>query len=149
MSAEPKTLENTAGSRLRIPRSTETDGYRKVGAQFTAPATKSDLRADRYVNKWALFDASDISIGKVINRRDKIQTVEDPSGMMQRLGLVNGNYIDVIVDQEYYLLTDVNKQLGVWLPSSRFDIGGAILKYARMLYPWTEHLAVRAKVPNV
>lgn len=148
MQLEPREDAPLPTGRLRIPLSAATQNFVREGPKFTISATPQELKQDTIINKWAMFE-NPVTIGKFRGRRDVVQTMREPSGILARLGAVAGDLVDVIIDQEYFVLTNVNENTGAWLSTRRFDIGKAILAYARMLNPWSEHLAVRARWPQI
>lgn len=133
-------------TRLRVHESEQSNRFLVQGKPYAEEATRDELRKDNYINKWAVFENT---IGKILNRRDIIQPMKDPDGVLKRMGLSNGDMVDVIVDQEYFLMRDFNNRKGVWLSVKRFAVGAAIVEYAKAFPRWAEHIAIRSKIENV
>lgn len=128
------------GRALRILASEQTHGYTPISEPFTDTPTQAELNEDRVIDKWAVFERN---IGKFTQRRDIVQVMRAPRGLRS-----GGDTIEVVVDQEYFFMTDMNSMAGSWLSLNTFPLMDGILAYAYSFPIWSKHCAERAKFPK-
>ena len=131
------------GRPLRILASEHTQAYTPASEPKHESASAEDVRLDKIINKWAVFERT---IGKFTARRDIVQVMRAPRGIVSMTG---GDLIEVVVDQEYFFMTDHNTQAGSWLSLNTFPLMDGILAYAYSFSAWHEHCAVRSHFPTI
>ena len=134
---------SSSGRPLRIVASEATRAYQPVSEAWHDKPSKAELLEDRTVDKWAVFEHC---IGKFTQRRDTVQRMRAPHGLHSVTG---GDCIEVVVDQEYFFMTDLNSLAGSWLSVKQYDLGAGIMEYVRHFPAWHKHCAERAKYPSL